>query len=125
MSKPPEVAPTAPPSKSEPPAADRKDDSSKIDKSGNLQSERRKLIRDLIAKGVFKSHTKTKDNIVHLVVTPSFMRLDYDQKNIFVSVVYAYHFETTAERNMVILDDSKHNRRVGIFCTLRGGLEME
>ena len=97
----------------------------RIDKSPSIQAERRKLIDDLVAQGVMKAPRKTSVDIVRVVVTPRFMDLDFDQKDAFIAVVYAYHFDSSADRNMVILLDSKSDKDVGVFSALRGGLQMK
>ena len=96
-----------------------------IDKSAGTQRERLKLIDDLIREGVFKSHRRGKSGVVRVVVTPKFKALDFDQKNAFVGVIYAYYFDSTAESNLVIVEDSKTGNDIGSFSSVSAGLRMK
>lgn len=96
-----------------------------IDKSEDVQKQRRDLIAKLTKEKVFKSYEKTSEDTVHLVVGSRFSSIDFDQKNSFVGVVFAYCFETSSSRNLILLYDPSTNKRIGSFSALHAGLSLD
>ena len=83
------------------------------------QVERRKLIQELINRGVF-SKVNSADEIW---VRPIFYTLDYDQKQAFANLVYSYYFDGTNDSDTIILLDSKTGKVAGYFS--RSGLSWQ
>jgi len=94
-----------------------------IDKSSEMQAGRKKLIQDLIEKGIFQK-IEVPGTLPRLWVRPGFYLLDYDTKQQFVSVVYAYCFEDESMGNIVRIYDSLSGKDVGGY-TLLSGLKMK
>lgn len=85
------------------------------------QEQRADLIRDLIQEGVIRQPRQTAPDIVHVPVTPLFMATDFDNKQAFASMIYAYYFgEVPKGDSMVVLDDARTNKKVGIFAPAFG-----
>lgn len=93
-----------------------------IDKSDAMQAKRRELLEKLIAQGVFQK-IEVPGNLPRVWVRPAFYQLDFDTKQSFASVVYAYHFDGSNPTDSVRLFDSMSGKEVGSFAP-PGGLTM-
>lgn len=88
------------------PAADWSADTAK-------QPERQRLIQSLCDKGVFKS-VEYRDLGATIVVLPAFYALDFDAKQNFTSVVYAYLAAARKDKYVTVrLKDSKTGNQIG------------
>ena len=56
---------------------------------------------------------------------PAFYALDFDIKDKFVSVVYAYYFDGTNIADSVRVIDSNSGKEVGNYSPLNPGLKMK
>jgi hypothetical protein len=92
-----------------------------IDKSDAAQEQRHALIQKLIDNGVFQKHG-VPGNTPRVWVRPAFYELDFEEKQKFVSVVYAYYHDGLDSMDMVIVYDANNNKSVGTFTT--AGLRM-
>ena len=90
-----------------------------IDKSPAMQNKRKKMMQDLIRNGVFEKVT-VPGTLPRLWVTPSFYLLDFDTKQSFVSVVYAYYFDGTSYGDVVLIYDNLSGKEVGKYSTVQG-----
>ena len=95
-----------------------------IDKSPQMQKQRKAFIDKLIRKGIFKK-IEVPGNLPRLWVKPLFYALDYDDKETFVSVVYAYYFDGTNYTDTVRIIDSSSGKQVGTYSTVDSGLKMK
>jgi len=87
-----------------------------IDKSEETQAKRKVLIQKMIDKGLItKVATSGR---VH--VTPRFSTLDFDDKQKFIGVIYAYVHDGRDEFAIVQVFDSRTNKNVGVFTQQRG-----
>jgi len=100
----------------------------KLDKSERAQSQRKKLIDDLISKGVFQK-VEVPGSAPRVWVKPLFYESDFDQKEAFVGLVYSYYFDGSDELAFVRVLDSRSNKEVGTYSQVnnwgRGGLKMK
>jgi len=94
-----------------------------IDKSPAMQADRKKLIEKLIEQGVFQK-IEVPGFLPQLWVRPGFYIADFDQRESFVSVVYAYYFDGSDPTDSVKLFDSQSGKEVGSYSIVAGGLKM-
>ena len=87
------------------------------------QEDRWTLINQLIDKGIFYKIEK-RARFPHLYVKSLFYTLDFDDKQNFVSVVYAYYSTKDPKANMVVLYDSRTNKKIGVFSIVDRGLKL-
>lgn len=97
--------------------------SSKIDKSAEAQKKRKELIERLIGRGLFEK-IEVPGSLPRLWVTPAFYALEFDSKESFVSVVYAYYFDGDDLSDSVLIFDSKTGKRVGSYSSVNPGLQL-
>jgi hypothetical protein len=96
-----------------------------IDKSGDKQAERKKLIEKLVNARVIQK-VATPGNAPRVYVLPAFYELDFDTKQKFVSVVYAYYFDGRNEfTDLVRVFDARTNKSVGSYTIATGGLTLD
>ena len=91
-----------------------------IDKSPEKQAARKRLIEKLISEGVFQKVDTMGGNLPKAYVRPAFYNLDFETKQQFVSVVYAYYFNGSNISDLVILRDSRGGKDVGDYAPSRG-----
>jgi hypothetical protein len=103
-----------------PPVAPKKAEP-KVDKSAAAQERRSKLIAKLQAERVFLK-IEVPGNLPRLWVTQRFKALDFDTKQTFVSVVYAYYFDGNDFTDSVRIYDGQSGKEIGQFTT--SGLRM-
>jgi hypothetical protein len=96
----------------------------KVDASPEMQEKRLALIEDCISKGIFYKVEKPA-TYPHVWVTPLFHSLNFDDKQAFISVVFAYYISKDPACDMVVLYDSKTGKEVGVFAEVYGGLKLE
>jgi hypothetical protein len=94
-----------------------------IDKSPALQADRKKLIEKLIEEGVFQK-IEVPGSLPRLWVRTRFYAADFDQKQSFASVVYAYYFDGSDPTDFVRVLDSQSGKEVGRYSINDGGLKM-
>lgn len=85
-----------------------------IDKSPEKEKEREKLINDLQQRGVL-GKVECRGSGATAIVGRSFYPLDFDTKQSFVGVVYAYCFDGTKDYVSIQLRDISTNKKVGEF----------
>ena len=99
-----------------------------IDKSDAKQKGRAQLIRELQQKGIFGKVEARRDSpdrmSVDATVKPRFFTLDFETKQQFVSVIYAYYCDGN-ESDAVFLRDSMTDKLVGTYSSLSGGLSLD
>lgn len=88
------------------------------------QAQRLELINKLISQGIFQKVEKLAD-YPHVWVTPLFNALNFEDKQNFISVVFAYYRIVDAKSDMVVLYDSKTGNKIGVFSEVYGGLKMD
>ena len=91
-------------------------------KAKRLQPGRKQLIRKLISLGIF-SKVEMPGSLPHVWVTPTFRRLDFDDKQKFLNVVYAYYLTENRRSNIVVLKDSRTGKRIGTYSQY--GLDLD
>lgn len=89
-----------------------------------LQQKRLSAINELTTVGVFYKVDKP-GTFAHVWVTPLFYALDYDKKQVAISVVYAYYITEDPKSECVLLFDSRTGKQVGKYAVIYGGLEMQ
>jgi len=109
--------------KSVPTTASRPAPVATIDKSAAMQADRKKLIEKLIGEGVFQK-VETPGTLPRVWVRPRFYAAEFDQKQSFVSVVYAYYFDGSSEADSVRIFDSRSGKEVGSYSAVQGGLKL-
>ena len=95
-----------------------------VDKSAAMQAKRRELIDKLIKQGVFQK-VEVPGSLPRIWVRPVFYTLDFDTKESFVSVVYAFYFDGSNASDMVRIFDSRSGKQVGRYSALIGGLKLD
>lgn len=85
-----------------------------IDKSPEKQKQRGKLLNDLQQRGVLGKIECRKAGAT-AVVGRNFYQLDFDTKQSFIGVVYAYCFDGTQDHVGIQLRDISTNKKVGEF----------
>jgi len=93
-----------------------------LDKSPQMQQKRQDIIQRLLNERIFIK-VETPGTLPRVSVGPRFYNLDFDDKQTFVSVVYAYHF-TSQDDGMVRLMDGRTNKSIGSF-TRDFGLKLD
>lgn len=86
-----------------------------IDKSPQIQADRKKLIETLTGEGVFSEVVRNGTTMPRAWVTPRFLSLDFKEKQDVVSVVYAFYFAEMNQQNSVALINSKTGKEIGRF----------
>lgn len=94
-----------------------------IDKSDSMQAGRLKLMEKLRAERVFQK-VEIPGNLPRLYVAPRFYTLDFDMKQKFVSVVYAYYFTGKNITDSVRIYDSRSGKEIGHFA-MPSGLKLD
>jgi hypothetical protein len=92
--------------------------------AGDIQAKRMNFIKKCIKEGYFRK-VEVPGSLPHVWVTPRFYRLDFDTKQQFINVVYAYYVTDDKRRNIVVLYDSKTGKKVGSYSELQGGLSLK
>lgn len=85
-----------------------------IDKSPEKQEARHQLLEKLIKRGVFTKIEQPAD-LPHAYVGPAFYTLTIDDKQSFVSVVYAYYFDGSDPVEHVRIFDGYSGKQIGDF----------
>lgn len=93
------------------------------------QEKRRIFIEEAKRLGVF---SKVDDqggahSFVDVWVTPSFYRLDFQEKSTYVGVVWGYYFEGTEKQDgsEVRVFDNYTGKQIGSYSIWNGGLKLE
>jgi hypothetical protein len=89
-----------------------------VDKSAGMQAQRKKLIEKLMAHGIFLK-TGVPGSLPRVWVGLPFYGLPFDEKQQFVSVVYAYYLDGSSEYDLLVVYDGYTNKKIGTF-TLAG-----
>lgn len=89
-----------------------------------LQKERSSFIDKLIRLGVFEK-IETASGFCYAWTGSSFDALSFDDKSRFLSVVYAYCLSSDAKGNIVLINDSRSGKQVGVYSEVKGGLKMD
>ena len=95
----------------------------RVDRTPAKQKERWAFIEKMVRQGV-ASKVECPGSVARMWVGPVFYRLDFDDKQTFVSVVYAYYYDGSRDEDFVKLLDSKSGNEVGTFARWQGGLKM-
>jgi hypothetical protein len=91
--------------------------------SAEKKARRAALIENLRAEGVF-GKIACRSRAADAWVMPRFYALAFDDKQAFVSVVYAHCFGPTSSDGFVTLRDNQSGKDIGTFWGARG-LELE
>lgn len=94
-----------------------------IDKSAAKQAGRERLMKKLGSEGIFQKIV-VPGNLPRLYVAPRFYRLDFDTKQNFVSVVYAYYFDGKNVTDAVRIYDGRSGKEIGSY-TVTQGLKLD
>ena len=94
-----------------------------IDRSPEKQAAREKLIGELQARGIF-ANAECRGMAADVWVRPAFTALDFEDKQSFVSVVYAWCHENTELGRFVRVRDVRTNNELGMY-TADFGLKLE
>lgn len=86
----------------------------KVDKSEAAQKGREDLIQKLIDTGIFQK-VEMPGNLPRLWVRQDFHDLEFEAKQKFVSVVYAYYFDGSNISDRVRIYDSVSGKEIGGF----------
>ena len=86
-----------------------------VEQSPEKQRQRKDLIDNLVSRGVFHK-VEVPGTLPHVWVTPVFRALNFDDKQTFVSVVYAYY----APVDLVVIKDSLTGHRIGSYSPQLG-----
>lgn len=92
-----------------------------VDKSASMQQQRASLIQKLIVGKVF-TKTGIPGTTPRVWVGAAFPLLEFDQKQTFVGVVYAYYFDGSDPADTVRVFDGYTDKPIGRFTT--SGLEL-
>ena len=95
-----------------------------LDKSPETQRQREAFIRKLIQKGIF-AKVDVPGTLPRLWVTLAFHALDFETKEKFVSVVYAYYFDGSGYGDVVRIFDNTTGKEIGGYSTANLGLRMD
>lgn len=87
------------------------------------QSDRMAFIEKLIRMRVF-TKTSAANGVSKAWTGPAFESLDFDAKNSFCNVVYAYYLNESSTNKLLRLIDGSTNRDIGIFSEAQGGLKL-
>jgi hypothetical protein len=85
-----------------------------IDKSEKSQAERKRLIDDLQKRGIL-GDVQCRTSGATTVVGRGFAQLDFEAKQSFLGVVYAWCFDGSQSYVTVTLKDIGSNKQVGVF----------
>ncbi len=96
-----------------------------VDKSEKMQADRKKFIEGLIQRGVWGKVTSSPGGLPKIWVRPGFYALDFDDKQVFVGVVYAYYFDGKDPLDSVRLIDNNTGKEVGSYNPTLGGLKLK
>jgi hypothetical protein len=91
-----------------------------IDKSPEIQTERKQFLENLVAKGLFYA-IDMPGSLVHVRVSDSFLVLDHDTQFNFYSVVYCYFYDGMSLGDCVVVKNAK-GWCIGSF-SLNSGIE--
>jgi hypothetical protein len=101
---------------SKPAVAEKREPLIKIDKSAEMQEGRLRLLEKLKAQGVFQK-VEMPGNLPRLWIAPRFHTIDFDQKEKFVSVVYAYYFDGYNMGDVVRIFDGETAKEIGDYSS--------
>ncbi|MCK4326382.1 hypothetical protein KAU86_02390 [bacterium] len=96
----------------------------KVDKSADMQEQRKQLIEKLITQGIF-AKVEVPGSLPRLWVKPAFYTLDFETKEKFVSVVYAYYFDGSNYGDTVRIFDNMSGKEVGSYSLADPGLRLK
>jgi len=88
------------------------------------QKERTDLMQDMFNKDLFKKIEKN-GTYPHVHVGDTFYNLSFDQKQQFISVVFAYFYSQSKESDAVFINDYRNGKRVGMYSVKIGGLKLK
>lgn len=94
-----------------------------VHKSDEMQSGRLKMMEKLRAQGVFQK-VEMPGNLPRLWVGSAFHSADFDTKQKFVSVVYAYYFSGVNIGDSVRIYDGKTGKEIGDYSIGNPGLKL-
>lgn len=87
-----------------------------IDRSPEMQVKRRALIQKLIKEDIFQK-VEVPGSLPRVWVRPRFYSANFDEKQSFLGVVYAYHFDRREIGNVVRIFDSLSGKEIGNFTS--------
>ena len=85
-----------------------------IDKSPEMQGKRQDFIDSMIKQGVF-SKVEMPRTRPYVWVRPKFRSIDFEQKQIAMSIIYAFYFNDTAAGNHILIRDALNGKDVGSY----------
>lgn len=95
-----------------------------IDKSPALQASRQKLIEQMInQQELFTKVERNGQTMPRAWATPKFMLLDFDSKQKFLGVIYAYYLDGSDPLESLALINALNGKEIGRFRTT--GLDID
>lgn len=89
-----------------------------------LQSKRLAFLQKLLNEGIFIK-IDTPGTLPRVHVGPKFHVLDFETKQKFVEVVYAYHFPRKKDDGIVRVFDGQTNHEIGTYHLNNPGLKLQ
>ena len=89
-----------------------------------VQVKRQQFIQKMTNQGIF-GKIEASNGVPKVWVTPVFHQLDFNLKQKFCGVVYAYYKEVDSSVTVMRLIDSKTGKSVGVFSETYGGLKID
>ena len=86
-----------------------------VDQSPAMQNRREALLKKLMRSGIIKSVELSSPGVALMTVRAPFYALDFEAKQQFASLVYAYFFDGTKPLDGVVLLDSLTGKTIGHF----------
>jgi hypothetical protein len=97
----------------------------RLDKSEAMQQNRKTMMENLVKEGVFAEVEGKAGYIAKIVTGPKWNTLDFETKEKYVSVVYAYYYDGDKQRDSVWLKDRMTNKDIGRYSIIQGGLKLD
>jgi hypothetical protein len=93
-----------------------------LDANPEKQKQRKAFIVKLIGQGILYK-VEVPGELPHIYVSSGFYRLNIEDKQSFISVVYAYYLAQDSRANIATLYDSKTGKQIGMFT--ERGLDLD
>lgn len=88
-----------------------------------MQEDRLGFMQKMTAMHIIE-HTAESNNVVKVKVGKAFYVLDYNAKNKFCNVVYAYYHTKNANVDLMRIIDNYTGKDIGVYAEMYGGLKL-